>query len=405
MALLSLAEAQQRVLDGAAALGVEEIAVAAAAHRVLARDLDARRTQPPTDVSAMDGYAVRAADAASPSGLRIIGESAAGHPFDGVLQPGSAVRIFTGAVVPEGADCVVLQEDCVVDQTTRLVQPPSRVELGQHIRRKGSDFAVGRMMLQAGQRLSPRDIALAAAMNHAALPVFRKPRVTLISTGDELVLPGRATEDRHIVSSNALCLAAILSGEGAEVVDLGLVPDRLEATRAAIQAARDMGADVLVTTGGASVGDHDLVHKAFAAEGVALGFWKIALRPGKPMMFGRLGAMRVLGLPGNPVSSFIGALLFVQPLVRALSGRGDVLPVEEPAILGSDLPRSGSRLEYMRARLERPVDGGVPTAIPFPDQDSSLLSVLAAAEACVIRPADAPAAKAGEPCRIIRLPS
>ncbi|BBF93630.1 gephyrin-like molybdotransferase Glp [Blastochloris tepida] len=401
MTLIALDDAQRRVLDGAQPLPAEDVPLAAAHGRVLAADVRARRTQPDRDVSAMDGYAVRHADlAAPPSRLRLAGVSAAGRPFAGRLAPGQAVRIFTGAVVPEGADTVVMQEDCTAEGDAVLIAAVPHP--GRHIRQRGLDFSEGRVLLPAGRRLSARDIGLAAAMNHPTLPVHRRPRVALVSTGDELVPPGVIPAEGQIVASNGPYLAAALEGEGAEVVDLGLVPDRLEATVAAVQAAHGMAADVLVTTGGASVGEHDMVHRALEADGIDLGFWRIALRPGRPLIFGRRDGMRVLGLPGNPVSAFTCALLFLLPLVRALGGRADILPQTEPARLGVSLPAGDQRAELLRGTLAHQPDGTL-TATPFAEQDSSLLSLLAAADCCILREPFAPAAAAGEPCRIIRL--
>jgi molybdopterin molybdotransferase len=302
--------------------------------------------------------------------------------------------------VPEGADTVVMQEDCTAEDGAVIVRHASPA--GRHIRHRGLDFAEGEVLLPAGRRLTARDIGLAAAMNHATLPVHRRPKVAVISTGDELKLPGSVLAEGQIVSSSAPYLAAALAAEGAEVVDLGLVPDQLEATVAAVRQARALGADVLVTTGGASVGEHDLVHRALEADGVELGFWRIALRPGRPLIFGRREDMRVLGLPGNPVSTFTCTLLFLLPLVRALAGRSDVLPEAETAQLGCALPASDQRAEYLRGSLGYDVDGAL-VATPFAEQDSSMMSLLAAADCCIVRPAFSPPVAAGGACRIIRL--
>ncbi|CUU42041.1 Molybdopterin molybdenumtransferase [Blastochloris viridis] len=397
--MIALDDAQRRVIEGVRPLPAEPAPLAAAHGRVLAADVGARRTQPGADISAMDGYAVRHADiAAAPARLAVAGTSAAGRPYPGRLEPGHAVRIFTGATVPHDADTVVMQEGCTAEPGAVVVHhaaPP-----GRHIRRRGLDFVEGEVLLPAGRRLTARDIGLAAAMNHATLPVHRRPKVALISTGDELAPPGSVLAESQIVSSSAPYLAAALTAEGAEVADLGLVPDRLEATVEAVRAARMLGADVLLTTGGASVGEHDLVHRALEADGVELGFWRIALRPGRPLIFGRRAAMRVLGLPGNPVSTFTCALLFVLPLVRALAGRSDILPQVEPARLGCALPATDQRAEMLRGTLAD--DGGL-VATAFAEQDSSMMSLLAAADCCIVREAFAPAAAAGAPCRIIRL--
>ena len=401
MALMPVEEALARVLDAAEPLPAEFIAVATAHERVLAADLVARRTQPPGDVSAMDGYAVRAADVAStPARLTLIGEAAAGSVFFGTVGPRQAARILTGALVPDGADTVVIQENCRRDGDVVIIEKGERP--GRHIRRAGLDFVEGEARLPAGRRLTVRDLALAAAMNHAVVPARRRPRVAVISTGDELMSPGSPLSPGQIVSSNGPSLAAMARAEGAQALDLGIVPDRLEDTVAATRRARDWGADVLLTTGGASVGDYDLVQPALAAEGMQLAFWKVALRPGKPLMHGRLGAMRVLGLPGNPVSAYVCALLFMVPLVRRLAGRSDALLATEDATLGRDLPENDERQDYLRSRLSAaPGDGRI--AIPLDVQDSSMMRALAEADCLVIRAPHAPAAKIGDPCKIILL--
>ena len=324
-ALMPVAEALRRVLDGATPLPAEAAALNDAHGRVLAADLAARRTQPPDNVSAMDGYAARADDVASvPARLTVIGEVAAGHPFDGRVGPGQAARIFTGGVLPPGADTIVIQENTTRDGNAVVVTTGSAK--GRHIRVAGLDFKAGDMLLSKGTCLTARDLALAAAMNHPTVPVHRMPKVAVLATGDELVMPGTEPGFGEIVYSNGYATMALARGEGCEVVDLGIVADRLDDTIAAVRRARDLGADLLVTSGGASVGDYDLVQKALAAEGLALSFWKVALRPGRPMMHGRLGAMHVLGLPGNPVSAFVCSVLFLLPLIRRLAGRTDVEP-------------------------------------------------------------------------------
>jgi molybdopterin molybdotransferase len=400
VALLPVAEALACVLDGVAALDAEGVAVADAHGRVLAADLAALRTQPPDAVSAMDGYAVRAADvAAAPAQLRVIGEVAAGRPFDGTVGTGEAARIFTGGVLPAGADTIVIQENTKRDGSDIIVTATSSA--GRHIRARGLDFAQGEVLLPAGHRLRDRDVALAAAMNHATVPVRRVPRVALLATGDELVAPGTAPAPGQIVYSNGFALAALARAEGAEVIDLGIVPDRVDATVAAIDAATRARADVLVTTGGASVGDYDLVQQSLASRGMALSFWKVAMRPGRPMMHGVLGAMRVLGLPGNPVSAYVCGYLFLVPLIRRLLGRPEVEPPTQSAVLGRDLPENDERADYLRSTLRQGPDGLVAT--PFEVQDSSMLALLAKADCLVIREPFAPAAPAGSSCRIVKL--
>ncbi|MGB3489478.1 MAG: gephyrin-like molybdotransferase Glp [Xanthobacteraceae bacterium] len=402
MALMPVADAMAAVLDGVKALPEEMVALPDAHHRVLACDIASLRTQPPADMSAMDGYAVRTADVAkTPVRLKVIGEAAAGSPFDASVKPGEAVRIFTGGVVPADADAVVIQENTTRDGDTVIINEP--IATGRNIRRAGIDFREGDVLLRAGRRLTDRDLSLAAGMNHPHLPVHRRPRVAVLATGDELVLPGSDPKPGQIVLSNGFALHALAREEGADTIDLGIATDTMEATTAAIRRARDSGADILVTTGGASVGDHDLMHVALQAEGVDLAFWKIALRPGKPMMHGRLGDMRVIGLPGNPVSSYVCAFLFMVPLLRALSGRTDVHHALEPAVLGNALPANDQRQDYLRASLARRADG-VTVATTVSHQDSSLLANLAVAQALVVRPPFAPAAGMGDPCTLIRLP-
>ena len=403
MALMPVAEALARVLAEAEPLPAEPAPLTEACGRVLAADVMALRTQPPADVSAMDGYAVRAADVATvPVDLKLVGEVAAGHPFEGTVGVGEAARIFTGGVVPPGADTIVIQENAERVGDTVVVAASS--SKGKHVRAKGLDFQRGAALLAKGRRLTDRDLALAAAMNHPTVPVHRRPKVAVLATGDELVMPGATPGFGEIVYSNGYATMAIARHEGCEVVDLGIVPDRLPETAAAVRRARDGGADILVTSGGASVGDYDLVQKALAAEQLALSFWKVALRPGRPMMHGRLGAMHVLGLPGNPVSSYVCAILFLVPLMRRLAGRDDVATTIDMARLGCDLPANDERADYLRATLA-PGPDGVPVATPAPVQDSSMLTKLARADCLLIRAPHAPAAKAGEPCSIITLAS
>jgi molybdopterin molybdotransferase len=401
VALMPVAEALALVLRDAAPLPVEAADLVDAHGRVLAEDLKALRTQPPADVSAMDGYAVHAEDVAeAPARLAVVGEVAAGRPLAQTIGAGQAARIFTGGVLPRGADTVVIQEhtsrhgDCV-----EVAKP---TEKGRNVRPRGLDFAEGAVLLRRGERLTDRDLALAAAMNHARLPVHRRPKIAVLATGDELVMPGTAPGAGEIVYSNGFATMALARHEGCDAIDLGIAPDRLSETAAAIRRARTSGADILVTSGGASVGDYDLVQQALADEGLALSFWKIAMRPGRPMLHGRLGDMHVLGLPGNPVSSFVCAFLFLVPLIRRLMGRADLERVPETAVLGSDLPENDERADYLRARLTDGPDGR-PVATAFPLQDSSMLTPLAAADCLLIREPHAPPARAGSACAILRL--
>jgi len=399
VALISVEEALRQVLAHAERLPSEQVPLAQANGRVLAADLKALRTQPPADVSAMDGYAVRASDVATaPVRLKVIGEVAAGRPFAQTVGAGQAARIFTGGLLPDGADTVVVQEQTSRDGDVVEIQKPSAP--ARHVRRKGLDFRAGETALPAGHHLHPRDLQLVAGMNYPVVPVYGAPKIVMFATGDELVPPGTEPGPGQIVYSNGFALAALARQEGAEVTDLGVVGDRLDETIAAVRKARDLKADILVTTGGASVGEYDFVQKAFAAEGMALSFWKIAMRPGRPLMHGRLDAMHVLGLPGNPVSSYVCAFLFLLPLIRAMTGRSDLSAPIESALLGCDLPANDEREDYLRATLTPGTDGDVAT--PFPVQDSSMMAPLAKADCLLIREAYAPAAKAGSRCRIVK---
>ena len=400
MALLSVAEALARVLDGVEPLASENVPIAQASGRVLAVDLAALRSQPPAAVSAMDGYAVRAADVAGGrSELKLIGEVAAGRPFAGSVGPGEAARIFTGGVLPPGADAIIVQED--TERRGDIVVITGAAQPGKHIRREALDFASGQVLLGRGRRLSARDIALAAAMNHAEIPVRRRPKVAILATGDELVPPGTNPGPGQIVSANGLALSAFARAEGAEARDFGIVPDRIEPTVEALERMRGWG-DVLVTTGGASVGEHDLVQRALAAQGMALAFWKVAVRPGRPMMHGRIERTRVLGLPGNPVSAYVCAFLFLVPLLRRLIGRQDLSAATESAVLGRELAANDERADYLRGKLERQPDGSL-IATAFAVQDSSMLLPLAEADCLIIREPYAPAAPAGSRCAILKL--
>ena len=400
MALMPVAEALQRVLADARALPAETVKLNDAFGRVLTENVIALRTQPPAAVSAMDGYAVRAVDVATtPVTLKVIGEVAAGRPFAGQIGQGQAARIFTGGVMPTGSDTVVIQELTTrTDDSVTIQQPTAK---NRNVRAQGIDFARDQVLLRKGRRLTDRDLMLAAAMNHSGLRVHRRPKVAVLGTGDELVPPGSTPGPGEIVYSNGFALSALAHDEGAEVHDLGIARDRVEDIVAAVRRARESSADILVTTGGASVGEHDLVQRALAAEGLNLSFWRVALRPGRPMMHGRLGGMQVLGLPGNPVSSFVCAFLFLVPLIRCLAGRQDVEQMPEPARLGSDLPANDERADYLRATLTPGVEGLIAT--PLPDQDSSLMAALAKADCLLIRPPYAPAAPAGSDCVILKL--
>lgn len=400
MALMPVEEALSQIVSAAPLLEMEMVPVGEAAGRVLLQDVVAKRSQPPANVSAMDGYAVRGDDAERPSAtLRVIGESAAGRTFPGIVAPGEAVRIFTGGVVPEGADTVVIQEDTTRDGDNVTTTAPT--PKGHNVRLLGCDFLLGAPGLKAGRRLTGRDVMLAAAMDHATLPVARRPRVALMQTGDELVLPGRGSgAESEVVVSNVYGLATLARQLGAEVVDLGIIPDQMAATRAAVARGVSGDFDLLVTTGGASVGDHDLVAPALRAEGVDLHIHKIALRPGKPLMFGTHGKVLCLGLPGNPVSSHVCAVVFMAPVLRAMQGEAAGEMPTVPARLAEPVSANGPRRDFMRATTSRDVDGAL-LVKPANLQDSSMLAILARADCLLVRPPHAPAAQAGEACQIL----
>ncbi len=366
--------------------------------RVLSDDLKARLTQPPFDASAMDGYAIRTADTQAEARLTLIGESAAGHAFAGTVGPGQTVRIFTGAPVPEGADAVLLQEDAIrhEDGTVGMSFFP---EPSRHIRPKGQDFHEGDTILTAGAVMTPARLMVAAAMDHARLPVRRRARVGLLATGDELVRPGEPRAPSQIIASNTFAVSALARDSGAEAVDLGIAQDTVTDLAERIAQAKAARLDVLVTLGGASVGDHDLVQRALKDAGMQLDFWQIAMRPGKPLMVGTLGDMIVIGLPGNPVSSLVCSLLFLEPLLSRLAG----LPApkrEADVIVAQALKENDKRRDHLRAKLTRDSKGRL-VAEPFAKQDSSMMNVLAQSGCLVIREPFAPALAAGEPARAI----
>jgi len=400
MAALTVAQALAHILAGVSPLPAQSVPLVQAAGRILAADLHARLTQPPFDASAMDGYAVRASDVASlPARLQVIGEAAAGRGFGGEISVGEAVRIFTGAPVPTGADAIVIQEN-----TRAIAGNMIDVCDGQpdhaHIRPRGGDFTNGDRLLEAGRILDARALTLAAAGGHAALDVRRRPVVAIIATGDELVPPGQAPGPDQIVSSNPVGLAAMLQAFGAEPRVIGIARDTMDDLLAKLEAAAD--ADIIVTTGGASVGDHDLVRPALAQLGVTLDFWKLAMRPGKPMLFGRRAGQSYLGLPGNPVSALITCRVFVVPLVAALLGRPATALAALTAPATVPLEANGPRQHYMRACLNASADGGL-AVTPMPNQDSSLLTPMAAADCLLMRPANAPAVPAGTRVPVLRL--
>jgi molybdopterin molybdotransferase len=399
MALLPVDQALSQLLEGIEAKPAISVGLHAAAGRTLACDISALRTQPPFDASAMDGYAVRSQDAMLGTRLYVIGESAAGRAFSGTLGEGETVRIFTGAPMPAGADAVVIQEDTIANGDQIAVTESAIA--GRHIRRRGLDFGEGDLLLEAGRVLDPAAVSLAAAANHPTLPVVGRPLVAVIATGDELLPPGSTPGPDQIISSNCYGVAAILREAGAEILDLGIAPDRKDAIRSLIDTARDAGADIIVTLGGASVGDHDLVHAVLADAGMSLAFWKIAMRPGKPLMFGRLGSIRCVGLPGNPVASLLCAELFVRPMVARMAQK-PIVNEEREAALTVDIVANDHRQDYMRAAAE-PHDDGTWSVTPFKTQDSSMLRSLAASNCVLVRPPNDPQRKAGERVRILML--
>lgn len=386
--MISVAEALDKALALVGPLPSEVVALQDASGRVLAAPVVARLRQPPFAASAMDGYAV-AGDPAPGTTLAVIGEAAAGRRFDGAVSSGQAVRIFTGAPVPQGATRILLQED--VTAGTGIVTTQMPVGPSTHIRAAGQDFDLG---AEVNPRLlRPADLALLASMNHASVPVTRKPVIAIMATGDELVMPGGTLGPDQIVSSNSFALKAMVEASGARARLLPIAADTEESLRTVFVLAT--GADLIVTIGGASVGDHDLVGRVAESLGMERAFWKIAMRPGKPLMAGRLGSgTPLLGLPGNPVSAIVCAHLFLLPMVRRMLGLADVLPVIARARLAVDLPPGGPRVHYMRARLS-PVGDGTQAITPMANQDSALLSVLTAADALLIQPVGAPALTAG----------
>ena len=397
--MLSVAEAQAKVLDGLKRLGQEQVSVGAAAGRVLAADVASNRTQPPFDVSAMDGYAVRAQDVANlPATLKVIGAVAAGSTFERSVAKGEAVRIFTGAPVPKGANTIVIQENTKAQgDEVQIVDGASPA--GRHIRRAGLDFKKGDKVLKAGRQLTARDVSLAAAMNHAALPCARQPRIAILATGDELVAPGGDPGPAQVMASTSAGLGANALAWGATIRDLGIARDRIDDIR--FKAAACEGADLFVTLGGASVGEHDLVQKALSPE-LKVSFWKIAMRPGKPLIFGKYRSIPFLGLPGNPVSAFVCAQIFLKPMIAKMLGQTDSGQVHVIARLAGVLGANDQRQDYVRCGLRTESDGSL-TAEPFPVQDSSMLRLLAHADGLIVRPPGDPARVAGEAVAILRL--
>jgi molybdopterin molybdotransferase len=397
--VIAVEEALARILAAMPALPAETVGLREALGRVLAEPVIARLTQPPSAVSAMDGYAVRAEDVAeTPVTLRQIGEAPAGSAYGGTVGPGETVRIFTGGPLPEGADGIVIQENTESDGKNITILKPAPA--GHYVRPEGLDFRAGEVGVTAGRRLTVRDVGLAAAMNVPWLRVRRRPRIALLSTGDELVMPGEVVGPNQIIGSNGLSLAAFVEARGGEAMNLGIAPDNIDALARLTSETR--GADLLVTTGGVSVGEHDLVREALGDQGFSLDFWKIAMRPGKPLLFGTVGDTPILGLPGNPVSSLVCAIVFLGPAIDAMQGLGQAPKPATAAVLGAPLEPNDRRQDYLRARLTHDADGRR-VATPFDRQDSSMLATLAHADCLIVRPPGAPAAAAGDTVAIVPL--
>jgi molybdopterin molybdotransferase len=390
--MIPLTEAQARLIALAKPVSSETVPLSRANGRWLATDIAAIRTQPARDLSAMDGYAVRASARQS---WRVVGESAAGKPFSGPVRDDEAVRIFTGAALPEGCDSIIIQENVTRKGDVIALLDDTPPQTGKHVRARSTDFIAGEVLMTAGTRLNPGKIALAAMAGHGSAHVRRTVRIAIISSGDELVAPGTHIDDDHIPATNALMIAAMLDGWPVEINDIGIVADTLDALSDALKIAAT--ADIIVTSGGASVGDHDLVRPALIAAGASIDFWKVAMRPGKPLMAGQLGDSLVLGLPGNPVSAFATAILFLKPAIAALSGANEILPRIGTAMLGAPMPAVGARADHIRARLTKN------RLFPVGIDDSASLKGLASADALIVREAGALPAVIGDFVEFISL--
>ncbi|UFI01851.1 gephyrin-like molybdotransferase Glp [Roseibium aggregatum] len=401
MSLMPVDEALTKLLSGVKPLETEYVPLESANGRYLSAPLVSTRTQPPFAASAMDGYAIRHEDlSASRTSLTVVGEAPAGHGFSGTVSNGETVRIFTGAPVPAGTDTILIQENAEREgERITVLENPAK---GAFVRPAGLDFSEGDVLLQPPLKLAYRHLALAAAMNHAVLPVHRRPKVAILATGDELVRPGTEPGPDQIIASNHAGIAALVEDCGGQPLDLGISPDEPVALANHVRRAITEKADILVTLGGASVGDHDLVQSVLGQEGMDLAFWRIAMRPGKPLMAGRLGGTKVLGLPGNPVSSLICGLLFLKPLMQAMLGQTPEQSGPQRAILASPLPENDRRQDYVRATLSNSANGDL-VVTPFSRQDSSMLNLLAKSGALVVRPPHAPALEAGAEVPILVL--
>lgn len=392
-------EARARILADLQPLRTEDVPLSQAYGRTISQDVAATINQPPAPVSAMDGYALRSSDAEKmPASLRKIGVSRAGARFTGRLEPGTCIRIFTGAVVPEGADIIALQEDATeAGDVVTIREVPNK---GQYIRKAGLDFSVGSTLATSGSVLTARQIGLLAASGHASVSVRKRPRIAVLSTGDELVPPGQSLTDDQIFASNGIALASVITGWGGAPIDLGIASDQSDVIAAAAERARD--ADMLVTTGGASVGDHDLVQDGLKQKGFVSNFWRIAMRPGKPLMFGKLGDLPVISMPGNPVSALVCALLFLRPAMARMLGHPNTDLVFEKVKLSTPLPANDKREDYLRSQLQIDSDGRL-TVTASLKQDSSMLMTLTKANALIRRRPFATPAQAGDEVDVLRL--
>lgn len=399
--MISVAEAEARILASLSSMPLEQVVITDSFGRVVGQDVESRRTQPPMAVSAMDGYAVKASDVQNvPVELKVVGYAPAGGSYDEELRNGEAVRIFTGAPLPLGSDSIVIQED--TEQSEEIVRIKESVTAGTYVRPAGLDFSEGDILIPSGTRMTARHVGLSAAMNIPWLMAYRRPRVAILATGDEIVMPGEAIGRNQIVSSNAIALAAFVRAMGAEPVLLGIAPDDRDGLR--LMAEGVVGNDMLVTTGGASVGDHDLVQDVLSDQGMDIDFWRIAMRPGKPLMFGKIGHIPVLGLPGNPVSSLVCAMIFLRPALEKMQG----IRTEDSSILrlklADDLPENDRRQDYLRATFETAADGET-LVRPFSRQDSSMMATLTRADGLIIRAPHAKAAPIGERVDVLQMPN
>ncbi|MBS1002674.1 molybdopterin molybdotransferase MoeA [Acetobacter thailandicus] len=399
--MLDVAVARARILEKISPCGPETVSLADATGRILVEPVVARLSNPPVSVSAMDGYAARTEDAIKGALLTVTGEAPAGHPTTQHIAPGTCIRVFTGSQIPAGTSTIILQENVIREGESVSLQTSSDEQ--QFIRRQGKDFQKGQTLLSAGKRLTARDIGLAAAAGYTWLSVAQRPRVGILSTGDELTLPGDPTQPDSIVNSAAFMVSGLLRTTGAEPVILPIARDNHTALASAL--AHTTRFDLFITIGGASVGTYDIVQDALKAHGLSLDFWKIAMRPGKPLMSGQIQGTPIIGLPGNPVAAMVCSVIFVAPAVHALMGQPVSADIEsENAILGADVRQNDHRQDFLRCTLVKKPESDLPVAVPFDSQDSAQLCILSQSDALLLRAPGAPPAQAGTPCRIIRLP-